>query len=360
MPYQVRHDMRMKSKLSQLLQYIALLGLGLGLCWLFFRNLNISELKQTISTGNFSWFYVVMFVSVMVYVFRVLRWQMLIKAIGYETKFLNAFGALSIGYFVNFVVPRLGEVTRCLSLKKQDDVPFIKTLGTVIIERVVDIISLMIVLVVTLIIEFDHIIEFVNENIFHPFYEGVIVKIIAGNSIVLLIAIAISLLIAFLFFYFRKYILGKSPTLLLKFIESLKDGFTSISKLKQKKIFILYTFLIWVCYYLMTYFWFFIFKETSVLTWGACLAILSVGTIGRSIPIEGGGMGAYHFLVANIVLLYGVSATFGRTLAILIHAGQTLFTFAMGLVGLIIFFVSYSKNKKSPNVPSPSERVRVR
>ena len=95
----------------------------------------------------------------------------------------------------------------------------------------------------------------------------------------------------------------------------------------------------------MTYFWFFVFKETSVLGWGACLSILSIGTIGRSVPIQGGGMGAYHFLVTNVAIIYGITASFGKTLATLIHAGQTFFTFAMGLVGLLIFFVGYWRNK---------------
>ena len=91
----------------------------------------------------------------------------------------------------------------------------------------------------------------------------------------------------------------------------------------------------------MTYFWFFVFEETSILSWGACLSILTIGTIGRSVPIQGGGMGAYHFLVTSVVVLYGLSETWGKDLATLIHAGQTLFTFAMGLVGLLIFFIVY-------------------
>ncbi len=286
-----------------------------------------------------------MIVSVLVYVFRVLRWQMLIKAIGYEAGFSNTFAALSIGYFVNFCFPRLGEITRCLSIKKQHNIPFMQLLGTVIIERVVDIISLIIVLLLTLMLQFDKIIDFFQNNVFKPFYEGVIVKIIAGNSIVLMVVSAVIICSSVLFFYFRKTISEKSPKILLQFIQGLKEGLAGISKLKEKKLFIFYTFLIWVCYYLMTYFWFFVFEETSVLTWGACLTILSIGTIGRSIPIQGGGMGAYHFLVGQVVLLYGVTGIVGKTLATLIHAGQTVFTFAMGLVGLIIFFVGYWKKR---------------
>lgn len=335
----------MKKKAIQSVQYIVLLALGITLSWLFFRTLDLNELKATISTGNFSWFYMVMFVSVMVYIFRVLRWQMLIRAVGYNASFANAFSALSISYFVNFIVPRLGEVTRCLSLKKQHNIPFMQLLGTVIIERVVDIISLLVVLLLTLLLQFSVIIEFVKENVVTPFYEGIILKILNGNQTILIAAIAVVVVTAFLFFLFRKYIRERSPKLVLQFVQGLKDGLTSIGRLERKGLFIAYTVLIWLCYFLMTYFWFFVFKETSVLGWGACLTILSIGTIGRSVPIQGGGMGAYHFLVQQVCLLYGLGGMMGKTLATLIHAGQTFFTFAMGLVGLIIFFVGYWRRK---------------
>lgn len=270
---------------------------------------------------------------------------MLIKSTGFETPFHNAFAALSIGYFVNFAIPRLGEITRCLSLKKQDNIPFMQLFGTVIIERVIDIICLVIVLLLTLILQFNQIIGFFKENVFNPIYNGIIVKIMAGNSMVLIAVVTVIIIISILVYYFRKTITERSPQFIMKFINGLKEGLASILKLKQKRIFILYTILIWVCYYLMTYFWFFVFEETSVLTLGACLTILSIGTIGRSIPIQGGGMGAYHFLVGQVMLLYGATGMVGKTLATLIHAGQTFFTFAMGLAGLIIFFFGYWKRK---------------
>jgi glycosyltransferase 2 family protein len=335
----------MRSSIKQFIQYFVLLATGIMLSWLFFRNLNFNELLQTLLTGNFSWFYLVMLVSVLVYVIRVLRWQMLIRAVGYEASFLNSFSALSIGYFVNFAVPRLGEITRCLSLKKQHNIPFMQLLGTVIIERVVDIISLILVLLLTLLLQFNQIIGFVKNNIVQPFYEGIILKMERGNQLVIIAVLLFILVSAALFFYFRRFIRERSPKLFVKFIQGLREGLTSVGRLEQKKLFILYTFLIWVCYFLMTYFWFFVFRETSLLGWGACLTILSIGTIGRSVPIQGGGMGAYHFLVQQVCLLYGLGGMMGKTLATLIHAGQTFFTFAMGLLGLVIFFVEFWRRK---------------
>lgn len=336
----------MKSKL-QIIQYFFLLAVGIGLCWLFFRNFSFSELLTALETGDFSWFYVVMLTTTLVYMIRTLRWQMLIKATGYSTSFLNAYAALSISYFVSLVVPRLGEITRCLSLKRQHQIPFMQLLGTVIIERVIDIISLMVMLLLTLVLQFNHIMEFVKENVFQPFYEGVIVKIIAGNGVFIIVTLIVLSILAALFFYFRKYIRERSPRLIVQFVEGLKQGIISISKLEQKKLFIFYTILIWMGYYFMTYFWFFVFKETSILGWGACLSIVSIGSIGRSVPIQGGGMGAYHFLVTQVVILYGVTETFGKTLATCIHGGQVFFTFVMGLVGLLIFFISYWRKREN-------------
>lgn len=335
----------MKSKASQIIQYIVLLAAGIVLSWLFFRNYNFDELKQNIRHGNFSWFYVVMFVTLLVYIFRVLRWQMLIRAVGHETKFHNAFAALSISYFVSFIVPRLGEVTRCLSVKKYHDIPFMQLLGTVIIERVVDILSLFILLLITLLLQFSQIMEFVKENIFQPFYENVILKIISGNTAVLVVALVVMIATLFLFYYFRKYIRERSPKLIVQFVEGLKQGITSIAALKQKKLFVLYTFLIWAGYFFMTYFWFFVFDETSALGWGACLSIVAIGSIGRSVPIQGGGMGAYHFLVMNVAVIYGMTQEFGKTLATVIHAGQAFFTLVMGIVGLIIFYAGFWTKK---------------
>lgn len=337
----------MKSKPVQILQYIFLLAAGILLSWLFFKNFSFKELNQNLKSGHFTWFYVVMLVTLLVYTVRTLRWQMLIKAVGYETKFKNAFVALSISYFVSFIVPRLGEVTRCLSVKKYHDIPFMQLLGTVIIERVVDIISLFVLLLLTIVLQFSQIMEFVKLNIFQPFYDAVIVKILNGNMFIIATALTAGVLSLSLFLYFRKYIREKSPKIIVKFVEGLKEGLTSIGKLKEKKLFIAYTFLIWLGYYLMTYFWFFVFEQTSVLGWGACLSIVSIGSIGRSVPIQGGGMGAYHFLVTNVVVLYGVSQEFGKTLATLIHAGQAFFTLAMGLIGLIVFYSGYWMKRKS-------------
>jgi len=335
----------MKTNKSQIIQYTLFLLVGVVLCWLFFKNINVSELIADIKGRDLSWFYAVILVTVLVYVIRCLRWKMLIEANNHHVSFFNLYAALSIGYFVNLVIPRLGEITRCLSVKKQHKIPFTELIGTVIIERAVDILSLIIFLLLTLLLQFNMIIEFVNQNILVPFYATLSGKFSAQKIVYICIAILLIGLFFFFFLKFRKKIKEKTPLILQQFIEGLKHGLSSIANLKQKKLFLFYTALIWFGYYLMTYFWFYVFDDHTFLSWGLCLSIVAIGTIGRSVPIQGGGMGAYHFLVTGVVVLYGGSETFGKSLATLIHAGQTLFTFFMGMIGFILFYLNYWKKR---------------
>ncbi len=336
----------MKATKTQLLQYSILLILGCFLLWLFFKNVNFNDLFIEIKNRKYQWFYVVLLVSLAVYVIRALRWKMLIESNNeYKISFNSVLAALSIGYFVNLAIPRLGEITRCLSLKKSTKIQFTELLGTVIIERVIDIVSLLLFLLLTLILQFNQIIEFVAANIYSPTINLIKEKLGDNKWLLLLFGVLTLLTFVLLFIYFKKWIKDNTPSWAVKFLEGLKLGLVSISNLEKKKIFVLYTILIWLGYYLMTYFWFFVFADYSILTWGTCLSIVAIGTIGRSIPIQGGGMGAYHFLVTGIIILYGGSENFGKSLAILIHGGQTFFTFLMGIIGLLMFYINYWKNK---------------
>ncbi len=335
----------MKVSKFQIIQYLILLITGIFLCWLFFKNVDLKVAWNEIKERNFSWFYLVIFVSILVYILRTLRWKMLIESNGHKVLFSNLLSALSIGYFVNLIIPRLGEITRCLSIKKNHNIRLTELIGTVIIERTIDIISLFIFLTITLLLQFNHIVLFVKENIIQPFSNLIHSKVNQHNFSFFIIALFLFLGTIIILIYFRKKINQKTPKSILLFLDGLKQGVISISMMKQKSLFILYTILIWAGYYFMTYFWFFVFSDYSFLTWGACLSIVAIGTIGRSVPIQGGGIGAYHFLVAGVVLLYGGTETFGKSLATLIHGGQMFFTFLMGIAGLIIFYFNYWKNK---------------
>lgn len=114
--------------------------------------------------------------------------------------------------------------------------------------------------------------------------------------------------------------------------------------LKQKKRFLLYTLTIWLCYFLMTFLWFYTFDETAVLGIKEAFVIMTVGSIGRSVPIQGGGMGAYHYLVSNAFAIFGISLLTGNAMAFVIHGAQLLLTFALGLVAWIWLLYKFERS----------------
>jgi glycosyltransferase 2 family protein len=333
-----------RKKIIRILQYFLLLGTGISLSYYFFKDYNFEELLFILKTGNTKWIFAVMAVSLTVYIIRVLRWQLLIGAMGHSATFSSGLSSLSIGYFVSLFIPRFGELTRCLLIKKQHKISLSGLIGTVIVERAVDIICLFLLLLLTFAVQFKYVSDFILRFIFTPLHE-LISNNFSGARITV-IALIFGLTGILLFIFIRKKI--KLSGKFSEVISNLKNGLLSIVKMKEKRLFWAYTGLIWLCYYLMTYFWFFVFDQKGILSAGACLSIITIGSVGRSVPIQGGGMGAYHFMVTGVVMAYGAEKSFGEHLAVLIHAGQLLFTVFMGLVGFVLLYPEIYKRKKAP------------
>jgi glycosyltransferase 2 family protein len=332
-----------KKKGFKVLQYLLLFGLGGFLSYIFFKDYDFQELFNIVKEGNYYWIIAVMAVSLTVYIIRVLRWQLLINAMGQSASFTAGLSSLSIGYFISLFIPRFGEVTRSLLINKKHKIPFSGIIGTVIVERAVDIICLFLLLLLTFALQFKYVSDFILQFIFQPVSE-LLTKNLSLNKLLLLSAMAVIITLS-LFFFIRKKI--KLSGKFSEIAGNLKTGLLSILKLKEKRLFLVYTALIWVCYYLMTYFWLLVFDDKGLLGAGACLSIISIGSVGRSVPVQGGGMGAYHFMVTGVVMAYGAGQSFGEHLAVLIHAGQLLFTVVMGIAGFVMIAPKLQK-KKAP------------
>ncbi|MDZ4756830.1 MAG: lysylphosphatidylglycerol synthase transmembrane domain-containing protein [Bacteroidota bacterium] len=282
------------------------------------------EVKTHIANGNYIVVWPALAVSILVYIIRTLRWNLLLNAAEQKTTFSNTFIATSFAYGISFFVPRLGEVFRCTWQKEKQQIPLAISLGTVLLERIVDVVMLLLLISLTIILQYEKVYTFFYHDMWKAGFENTFYNLY-NNWVWLLLIIMV---LAFLMYY--------SYVKLIKynFFANFISGLRSIISLKQKNKFILYTLLIWICYYLLTYCWFYLFPETSSLTLLAGLTICTIGTIGRSIPISGGGMGAYHYLVGAALVLYSVPSSYGKALAMVIHGGQTAFTFLMCVVGL--------------------------
>ncbi len=318
------------------IQFFILFLIGVALVFLSFNKLNIHDILITIKTGNYWVAFPVYLVSISGYYFRILRWKLFYISMDEKPRKSMLFISLCVGYLVSFAVPRLGEITRCLMLKKSDNIPFNKSLITIVVERTIDTITLLILLVIAFVFNSSNIAVFIKQNILYPIQQR-----ISFSTLLWIILSGIFLL--FVLGWIIKYKLKnrKIYRFYLEFIHSIK----SMLMMKHRVKFLLLTCAIWVCYFLMTYLWLFTFFESENLGMNAAFFVLVIGSIGRSIPIQGGGMGAYHFLVSQAFVLLGVSLLTGNALAIIIHGAQAVFTFFTGTICFIWFLLQFKKYK---------------
>lgn len=325
-------------KYKAALSYVFYALVGAFFVHLFLRNAPLTSIQSEIKKANLLWYVLVVVVSVAVYAVRTLRWQMMLRSVDCHAGFFETLSCISTGYFVSIGVPRLGEITRCLALSRRRHAPFAALLGTVITERIVDILALIAVLVFTYVVQNHAMRVFYFDNIINPLRHSITSHYLSGGAGVWLGMIAVCGA-GVLLFYLARFLFTRLPQSAQSILQQARLGLQSIMRLRHAWLFFVYTLLIWVGYFFMTWFWFFAFEESSHLGWGVCLSIISIGTIGRSVPIQGGGTGAYHYLVEKVTAVYNISATMGKTLAIVIHGGQLIFTLLMGVLGWVYLSV---------------------
>jgi len=293
----------MRSKLFSFVKSLLLLAVGLGLLLFAFRGMDVKKILQQSLHANIFWVLVSVTFSIMAIVSRAYRWNLLIESTGHSSPLIKTIYAVMIGYFANLAFPRLGEVTRCGSLSKAENIPFTGLLGTVIVERVVDLVSLFACLLLAAIIEYDRLGNFLHENITKPIMDKLMLlissPIFIGVSFLLLVIIVVAVNR-----YWRRSKEKQKKSKFSKLWNELIDGLRSIAKLKRPWLFIFHSVLIWVSYFFAMYTCFFALAPTAQLGLSAALFLLVAGGLGMSAPVQG-GIGAYHLLVSQGLMLYG-------------------------------------------------------
>lgn len=342
----------MKKKILTAVKFIVFLGIGGLFIWLFTKDLTTaqaSEIYASFKTAGYGWVLLAIFVALISHVLRTLRWQMLLKPMGYNTGFWNVFMSLMIGYFANLALPRLGEVTRCGFLAKYEQVPFQKGFGTVVAERAFDLLTFIVLFFINFLLQYKVLYSYVNEKIYLPMAHKFS---FIGNGYLLYGAIAIVLILVLLFFLFRKKLerfslYKKAATIIKGFV----DGLRSLTKINNPWLFIGYTVGMWIMYFLMTYLCFFSITEMAGMSMLAGFSVLVLGTIG--IMVVQGGVGIYPAIVAETLVLYGAIATKAYALGWLIWSAQTVALIVAGIASLII--LPLINKQKHGNLAAPSE-----
>jgi uncharacterized protein (TIRG00374 family) len=330
--------------MKQALRYIISLGLAGGLIWYVFKDINLSEMLDRFARSDWRWIALSCLFLLMAHVTRAWRWAMLMEPLGYKPTLMNSTVSVLTGYFANYIVPRMGEVTRCGTLYRLEKVPVNLSFGTVVAERIFDVLVLLLLIGLNFILEFERLSTF-----FTDFFQSKVSSDNSGSGSLIWIGAGVVIAGILIVFYTlrnnelqQKLMRNGLVSKIVAFAKGMLEGLLSIRQLKNPGLFIFSTLLIWVLYYFVSYVLFFCIPETADLGPLAGLTLLVVGAIGMTAPTQG-GIGAYHLLVGNVMILYGLSQNDGVTLATFIHGAQMLFMLATGAIAFI--FVLLKTNK---------------
>ena len=323
-----------------MVKFIVLLLIALLLLFLAFRGISIKAMMDDIVKAKLSWVFLSFFLSFVALISRAIRWNLLIEPLGYQPPARKTMYALMTGYLANLAFPRLGEVTRCGSLSKSENIPFNKLLGTVIAERVIDVISLLVCLLITAIIEMDRLGDFLQSSILQPILQK-LASLFSSPFVTGLTIAVVLLMIAGIFYLIKKRPAKKTPGW-TSIIKGMIDGVHSVRKLKRPGLFIFHSIFIWVLYYFSVYVALFAFPFSEHLGAGAALFLLVAGGFAMSAPVQG-GIGAYHLLVSQGLVLYGLAQQDGLTFATLLHSLQIILILLFGSLSLLLLFLDNRK-----------------
>lgn len=266
---------------------------------------------------------------------RAERWRMLLVPAGYKTKLNYSFISLMVGYLVNLVIPRGGEVSRCYNLYKLDKTPVEISFGTVVVERIVDLVCLLLLISVSFFLESEKLFAFIDTL---PIGDGQ-----SSSRFSILIYIGAGLIILLLLFIWLVKKNKKLNAFLAKIWHGFKDGLLSIFRLKNKGLFIFYSIVIWFLYFLMSYTVILAFPETRHLGMSAVLSLFAIGSIAMAAPLPG-GTGSYHVLVPQgLVFLYNIPQADAVAFTFIFHGWQTAIMIAGGAISLIITSILVKK-----------------
>jgi len=341
----------MTKKTVNTLQYVVFLGLGVFLLWFSAKNLtaeNKQHLVDALNNANYWLVLPAMFLLIISHYSRALRWRILIAPLGYSPSIVNTFFATILGYFFNLLMPRLGEIMKCTILAKHEKIPADKLIGTMVTERVCDFMCLVIIIVITVFIQFDLIHHFASVQFSHLLYD------VHGNLKLYKIAIILGIfaaVIVVLRWLARIYAASKFLKAIKRILKGIWAGITSIRHLEKKWLFFLHTGFIWTMYLLSIRLGFYTMDAAAHLGFKACFSILSFGSI--AMLATQGGIGAYQYTIQKLMPLYGMSEGPALGFGWILWIAQTGIVIFAGILCLLLLPII---NRSKYEIPSSGQQ----
>lgn len=334
----------MSKQFRTIFQYLFFLGLGVFFAWLSLKNLDREKVTQIeLSLRNAKhWLIIPVFAILFLSHFiRALRWRLLIEPLGYFPSKANSFFAVMIGYLVNQGVPRLGEIVKCTVLARYEKIPVDKLIGTIILERIIDAITLLCIFGITLAIQ-PELYSRILEAFFNSAPENEKKKV--SSLLITLILLAVVLILLALWMIIKKKTFNDLGLQLKKIGKSIGQGISTIKYLRKRKQFIFFTIVLWTLYLSGGYIGFMAFQETDHYGIKEAFTVLSAGSIGMI--ASPGGIGAYAYLIEKTMQLYGLNYTIALAFGWILWLATT----AVIVIGGLFSFVAipfYNKRRQS-------------
>lgn len=323
----------MKKILNKTLKTLFPLLLGAFILYIIYNDFNFSQIWISLKEMDMFWFTITTIFIILSHVIRGLRWKLALAPLGLHPDSSVSINSIFVSYAANLVIPRVGEVSRCVILEQYNRIPFAQSLGTLVTERLIDTLVVATMTTIAVALQWNVFMEFINKvGIATPGDN------IGGWIIIILSATAIA---AMLYVFMRKMSIWKK---IRSFISRFSDGLLSITKMKNGWLFIVETLAIWFCYFMQFYLCFFYFPFTENLSFLAGLLLFVAGSIAVVVPTPNGA-GPWHFAVISIMTLYGVSETDASVFALIVHSTQTLIVAILGIYALIMLQFKKRLNK---------------
>jgi hypothetical protein len=313
----------LKAGIRKFLSLTIPLFIGLGIIYYQYTTLTPEELEKIkISFIKADYFYIFLSLFIALFGFwsRAYRWKFALQHLGYQTKFRNDLMTVCVSYLVNLTIPRSGEISRAALLKKYENVPFDKGFGTIVAERIVDMLIFLLFVAIGFISQFDTIYHYLLDK--NVKFETLIWTAIVG------------FLLFILFVLIWIYAEWKIILKLKQKLSGLIEGMQSILKMRYKWKYIFHSFFIWFTYLAMFYVTIFALPETADISFDVVVMGFIFGTL--AVGFSNGGLGAYPWAVASILGLYGISEGIGTAFGYLIWVSQTLLTIFLGLLSYLL------------------------
>lgn len=312
----------MKASIRKFLSLTIPLFIGLGIIYYQYTTLSPDELEKikiSFIKADYFYIYLSLFIALFGFWSRAYRWKFALNHLGYQTKFHNDLLTVCVSYFVNLTIPRSGEITRAALLKKYENIPFDKGFGTIVAERIVDLMIFFLFVIVAFLLQFEKLYQFLIEKL--PVEK--ILYLLAGGIIIFILFIVV-------WIYAEWKIIQKLKNKLSGLIE----GMTSILKMKDKWNYIFHSFFIWFSYLIMFYVTIFALPETSNISFDVVIMGFIFGSL--AVGFTNGGLGAYPLAIAMIYSLYGIPNEVGVAFGWLVWVSQTLLTILLGLLSYLL------------------------